>query len=83
MQISASNQWTEAVDTYGWIREKLEDAEEEDQQSQLTWTPEIFQTLYHQPGSMHQLRWGPQHIYSRGDKLILPSSLNPKHYPYS
>ena len=26
-----------------------------DQQSQLTWTPEISRTLDHQPGSIHQL----------------------------
>jgi hypothetical protein len=38
----------------------------EDQQSQLTWTPKISQTLNQQPGSIHQLIWGPQHIYSRG-----------------
>jgi hypothetical protein len=31
------------------------------QQSQLIWTPEISQTLDHQPGSIHQLIWGPQH----------------------
>jgi hypothetical protein len=39
---------------------------QEDQQCQLTWTPEISQTLDHQPGSIHQLIWAPQHIYSRG-----------------
>jgi hypothetical protein len=27
----------------------------EDQQSQLTWTPEISQTMDDQPGSIHQL----------------------------
>jgi hypothetical protein len=35
------------------MRERLEEAEEEeDQQYQLTWTPEISQTLKHQPGSI-------------------------------
>jgi hypothetical protein len=29
MQIFERNQWTEAADSYFWIREKLEDAEEE------------------------------------------------------
>ena len=29
MQIFAPNQWTEAADLCGWIREKLEEAEEE------------------------------------------------------
>ena len=29
MQIFTPNQWTEAVDPCGWIREKLEEAEEE------------------------------------------------------
>jgi hypothetical protein len=44
-----------------WLyREKLKEAEEEgdpveDQQSPLTWTSEISQTLDHQPGSIHQL----------------------------
>jgi hypothetical protein len=37
-----------------------------DQQSQLTWTLEISQTLRHQPGSIHYLVRGPSHIYSRG-----------------
>jgi hypothetical protein len=60
-----------AADSCGSIKEKLEEAERrvtlyEDQQSQLTWTPKISQTLSHQPGSIHQLIWGPQHIYSRG-----------------
>jgi hypothetical protein len=40
--------------------EKLEEAEEKGnpitgQTSQLTWTPEISQTLDYQPGSIHQL----------------------------
>jgi hypothetical protein len=38
----------------------------EDQQSQLTWTFRISQTLSHQLGSIQQLIWDPQHIYSRG-----------------
>jgi hypothetical protein len=38
----------------------------EDQQSQLTWFPEISQTLDHQTDSIHQLILGPQHIHSRG-----------------
>ena len=29
IQIFTSNQWTEAADSYGWIREKLKDAEEQ------------------------------------------------------
>jgi hypothetical protein len=29
MQTFAPNQWTEAVDACGWIREKLEEAEED------------------------------------------------------
>jgi hypothetical protein len=46
-------------DPCGSIRKRLEEAEEEgdpteDQQSQLTWTPEISQTLSHQPGSIHK-----------------------------
>ena len=48
----------------GWIRGKLDEVEEEGKQSQLTWTPEI--TQIHQPGSIHQLIWGPQNTYSRG-----------------
>jgi hypothetical protein len=38
----------------------------EDQQSLLTWTTKISQTLDHQSGSINQLRESPQHIYSRG-----------------
>jgi hypothetical protein len=55
MQIIIPNQSTEAGDLFDWIRERSEEVVEkatpqEDQQSQLTWTPEISQTL------------GPQHI---------------------
>ena len=45
---------------------KLRQPCKEDQQSQLTWTPKINQTLDHQPGNIHQLLRGPQHRYSRG-----------------
>ena len=31
----------------------------------LTWTSKISPTLSHQPGSMHYLIWGSQHIYIR------------------
>jgi hypothetical protein len=42
------------------IRQRQKEAEEEgnpeeDQQSQLIWTPEISQTLDHHTGSIHQL----------------------------
>ena len=37
-----------------------------DQQSQLTWNPQISQILDHQPDSIQQLIGGPQHIDSRG-----------------
>jgi hypothetical protein len=37
-----------------------------DQQSQITWTPEISQTLDYQSSSMHQLILCPQHISIRG-----------------
>jgi hypothetical protein len=66
MQIFAPNQWTEAADPCDWSRERLKEAEEENQQSQLIWIPEISQILDHQPGSTCQLIWGPQHIYSWG-----------------
>lgn len=39
---------------------------QEDQQSQLSWAPEFSQTLDNQPGNIHQLISGPQHVYSRG-----------------
>lgn len=65
VQMFSPKQWTEAAEPCGWIRGKLEETEE-DQQSQWTWTPKISQTLYHQPGSIHQLIWGSQHIYSTG-----------------
>ena len=32
MQIFAPNQWTEATDPCGWIRENLEEAEEEEEE---------------------------------------------------
>jgi len=53
-----------------WFRGKLEEAEEEvnpvgGPTVLLTWAPDISQTLDHQPGSIHQLRWGFQHIYNK------------------
>jgi len=70
MQIFAPNKWTEAADPCGWIREKLEEAEEGNPVGVLAMSinldPKISQTLDYQPGSIHQLIWGPQHIYSRG-----------------
>ena len=77
-QIFASNQWTEAADPCGWIREKLEEAEEEGEPVgrpavSINLDPEISQTLDHQPGSIYQLKWGPQYIYSRGLQGLLQS----------
>jgi hypothetical protein len=53
----------------------------EDQQSQLIRNPESSQTLDHQPGSIHQLIWGPQYIYSRGMPgldLVREDATNPQ-----
>jgi hypothetical protein len=70
IQIFAPNQWTEAADLYGRIRGKLEEVEEKgipvEGPAVSICTPKISQTLDHQPGSIYQLIWGPQHIYSRG-----------------
>jgi hypothetical protein len=64
MQIFAPKHWTEAADPDGWIREKLEEAEEEGDPSgglavSVKLGPKISQTLDHQPGSIHQLIWPP------------------------
>ena len=67
MQIFTPSQWTAAADSCGWIGEKLKEAEEEeDELSQLAWTPEISLILKRQPSSIHELIWGPKIIYSRG-----------------
>ena len=54
MQIFTPNQWTEAADPYGCIREELEEAEEEGKPIRpavsTNLAPEISQTLSHQPG---------------------------------
>jgi hypothetical protein len=60
MQIFAPTQRTEDADLCDGIRKKLEEAEHEGNpvggpSSQLTWSPELFQTLTHQPGSVHHL----------------------------
>jgi hypothetical protein len=60
MQKLKPNQWTEARDLCGGVREKLEEAEKEVNPMErpavsLTWTLKISQTLSHQPGSIHQL----------------------------
>jgi hypothetical protein len=57
---------------------RLEEAEEEgikkNQQSQLTSTLEVSQTLSHQTGSVHQLIYGPPHsgMYTAEDCLVWP-----------
>jgi len=60
----------EAADPCGWIRGKLEEAEEEGNPvggpAVSIWISETSQTLDHQAGSIHQLIWGPQHLCSRG-----------------
>jgi hypothetical protein len=71
MQIFIFNQWTEAGDPCGWTREKLKNLRRrktpwKNQQSQITWTTKISQTLSYQSWSIHQLIWGRQHMYSRG-----------------
>ena len=70
VQIFTPNQWTEAVDLCGWIREKLEETEEEGDPvggstDSITLDPGNSQTLNHQLGRMHQLIWRHQHICSR------------------
>ena len=71
MQKFTCNQWTEAGNPCGWIREKLEEAEEEelkeeDQQSQITWTSQDLSdteppTRQHTPADMKP----PTHIQQR------------------
>jgi hypothetical protein len=60
MQIFAPNQWTEAADPCGRIREKLEEAEDEgdpvgEPESQLTCNPQISQTLILQSDITYRL----------------------------
>jgi len=51
----------------GWKKLRMRVSLLEDQKPQLTWTPEISQTLsHHHPSSIYQLVQGPGHIYSRG-----------------
>jgi hypothetical protein len=38
-----------------WKKLKRKAILEKDQPSQLTWTPEVALTLYHQPGSIHHM----------------------------
>jgi hypothetical protein len=54
-----------------------------DQQSQLTWIPEISQTLDHQPGSIHQLIRRLQHTYTAEDSClgsVREGAPNPQEY---
>jgi hypothetical protein len=39
----------------GWKKLRRRSTQQEDQQSQLTWTPDISPTLDHQPGSIQEL----------------------------
>jgi hypothetical protein len=69
LQLFAPNQWTEAADPCCWIMEDWKKLRRrpnlwEEQQSQLNWTPEISQTLDHQPGSIEQLILAPPNIYT-------------------
>jgi hypothetical protein len=69
MQMFVPNQWTEAADRCGWIREKLKVAEVGGPAVSITLTHKIPQTLDHQPGCIHQQIWAPPpptHIYSIG-----------------
>jgi hypothetical protein len=56
-----------------WMKLRRRVTLQEDQPSQLTWTPEISQTLDHQPGSIEQLIQGHQYIYSRGLLALIQS----------
>jgi hypothetical protein len=63
--------WTEVripIEELGKGSKELKGKEtlSEDQQSQLTWTPQSTQRLNHQPKSIHELVCGPWHICSRG-----------------
>ena len=86
MQIFTPNQWTEAADACGWIRERLEEAEEVDETvggpaDSINLTSKISQTLDHQSGSIHQVLWGPKHIHRRGlpgQVLIREDTPNPQ-----
>jgi hypothetical protein len=63
------HQWEERplVNTEEELMEmKGRDTPQEDQRSQLTWTLGSSQRLRHQPGSIHRLVPGLQHICSRG-----------------
>ena len=72
MQKFTCNQWTEAGNSCGWIREKLEEAEEEGEPVER---PAVSTNL-DLPGSLRHwttnqeayTRWyeAPHHIYSRG-----------------
>ena len=82
LQIFAPKQLTEAADTWDWIREKLEEAEgccnSVERPAVSTGTTEMSLTLDHQPGSIHQLIWGPQHIYRRALGSVREDSPSPQ-----
>ena len=69
-QIVAPNHWTEAADPCGWILEKVKEAEEKSNPVgelavSINLNPwDLSNTGL--PDNIHQLIWGPQHIYSRG-----------------
>ena len=70
IQIFVCSQWIEAADTCGWIRERLEETEEGNPVGgpavSIILDPWDLSSLDYQPGSIHQLIWACQHIYSRG-----------------
>jgi hypothetical protein len=71
--------WTEAGGPCGWIRGKLEEAEEE---GDPIGTPAVSTNLVSEPpGSIHQLIWGPStHILQRsaGLDLVREEAPNPQ-----
>jgi hypothetical protein len=79
MQIIVPNQWAEAGKSCGWIREKLEEAEEK---GDPIGRPAVSTNLdlrdssmKHHPGSIHQLIWAPN-TYTAEDWQVWTQSEN-------
>lgn len=82
MQILVANRWTEVRDLMEKVGERLKELNQianprEEKQYQLSWTPQNYQWLSHQPKNTCELLCRPCYICIRGLASVWKFVLNP------